>query len=176
MNKISTNPKFVQGLPTNKTINEKGQPQIIKVRLVGSSIFLNPPPEDRRCEICGKNELEPYAQSICDVYEQTDQKIQELRRNPLCISQSITPDHKLIKHFRPNEKCVSEAFWECKDCYSLSNRKAIDNKNKLLILTDKANQTRLSATSESRYSAVNPSETMNNFGKGGPHGKNATRR
>ena len=73
-------------------------------------ILINPPPDDNRCESCGKHtsDLEPFDESPRPV----DRWV-----NRGCVSLFITEDRKLAKIFRSDDGEVVYASWECKICF-----------------------------------------------------------
>ena len=95
-------------------------------------VYINPPPEDMCCEICGlkADDLEPFDQWFCEANEQYEKAIKELYPNSPCILKYISPDHKLFKIFRAFYFDQVEASWECKDCFELSDIEASDICNK----------------------------------------------
>jgi hypothetical protein len=111
--------------------NHSVTPIMIKARISGSMMLVNPPPEDGRCEICNRktDDLPPWGIDICEGYERSDKQLEELRHTPRCVIISITDDRKLLKHFRSFYDGIIEASWECKDCYYLSDEEAIATRN-----------------------------------------------
>jgi len=110
--------------------NSKGSLVRVKAHQSGALIYINPPPNDMRCEICGRkaDDLEMFTNKIVDVYEQTDKEFEDLKQNPGCKIISITTDHKLIKNFRRLKGDIIEASWECTDCFYLSTEEAVARK------------------------------------------------
>ena len=124
--------RYEEGLLTARFLLPNGQSVIVKGRRYGTWQYINPPPEDGRCEICRRktDDLAPWDKDTCEVYKQTDKQLEESRHTPSCVTKSITDDRKLIKHFRSFYDGIVEASWECIDCYSLSDEEAIETRNK----------------------------------------------
>jgi hypothetical protein len=83
-------------------------------------ITINPPPQDMRCEICGKHvdNLEPfegfgreYFEAPKDWPEEDKLLYEYLQAN------SVTKDKKLFRNYREFLGIVS-ASWECRNCVS----------------------------------------------------------
>jgi hypothetical protein len=83
-------------------------------------ISINPPPDNQRCEICGKHvseldrRLELEASQPDDWFFVTD----------YCESRWRSEDKKLFKDFRKDHFDNVSCYWECKDCLQLSDKEA----------------------------------------------------
>jgi len=74
-------------------------------------IYINPPPQDKCCQCCGKNakDLKPYGKAGDPLVGDFDGAI-------------------LLKTFRTVDGTTS-ASWECRDCICLSNKAYIKRSN-----------------------------------------------
>ncbi len=130
MNKQLDNTKHADGqfeseVMGNITMDEK---VMNKAPQSGSLVYLDPPPDDKCCEICGRkaDELQPFDEQVCELYVEYERSVKDLSVNLPCILKYITADHKLIKNFRSFYQEPAVASWECKNCISLSDEEAIE--------------------------------------------------
>lgn len=81
-------------------------------------MFMNINPPTDNCEICGKDvdHLESFDEIPGGFVGFSNKSM---------ISRYITNDRKLSKTFRSYFEGYSEASWECRDCFYLSNDEAV---------------------------------------------------
>jgi hypothetical protein len=109
----------------NDTMGEK---VMIKAQQFGALLHVSSPPEDIRCEICGRKaeDLQSFDEEFCELYVEYERSVEGLFPNFPCILKYITADHKLAKNFRSFYQEQASTSWECKNCISLSTEEAIE--------------------------------------------------
>jgi hypothetical protein len=128
MNKQLDNSKYANGqfeseVMGNIAIDEK---YMIKIRQSGDLVYIDPPPDDKCCEICGRRaeDLETFDQEFCEAAQHFENKAENLLPN--CIIKFITADHKLGRDFRSFYQEQAVTSWECKNCILLSDEEVIE--------------------------------------------------